>query len=100
MEKKILTDADVKRKGVKLVIAHARKKIDREFEGQEQVFEWIESVEELLTKEEFNKSEYIEKRKEFNDVIERTIDAEMRIKLRDSWISMGKALDKKVKKDR
>jgi hypothetical protein len=41
--------------------------------------------------------EYIEMRKSFTDVIESSPDEEIRFKLRDSWFSMGKALDKKVK---
>jgi hypothetical protein len=36
-------------------------------------------------------------RKQLNDLIERTLDEEIRFKLRDSWYSFGKALDKKVK---
>ena len=98
MEKKTITDADVKKKAVKLVVAHIKKKIDREFEGEGYVLSWLESMDTLMEKEEFDKIEYIEKRKEFNDAIERTLDAEMRAKLRDSWYSFGKALDKKVKK--
>ncbi len=97
-EKKVITDADVKKKGVKLVVTHIRKKIDREFDGQEHILRWLEKMEEVLAKEDFDKAEYIEMRKELNDVIERTIDGEMRIKFRDSWYSFGKALDKKVKK--
>lgn len=98
MEKKAMTDADVKKKGVKLVVAHIRKKIDREFDGQEHVFAWLEEMDQVLAKEGFEKLEYIEMRKQFNDVIERTLDGEMRNKFRDSWYSFGKALDKKVKK--
>ncbi len=51
-----------------------------------------------MDKPEFNMSEYIEMRKELNDIIERTLDEELRFKLRDSWYSMGKALDKKAKR--
>jgi len=93
-----MTDIDVKKKAVKLVVAHIRKKIDREFEGQEYVLAWLEEIDELLLKDEFNKAEYMEMRKNFNDAIERTLDIEMRSKFRDSWYSLGKALDKKVKK--
>lgn len=95
--KKVVTDIDVKRKAVKLVIAHIRKKLNREYAGSEHIHEWIEIVEEMLKKEEFVIKEYHAMRKELNDVIERTLDEEMRFKLRDSWYSMGKALDKKVK---
>ncbi len=97
-EKKVLTDVDVKRKAVKLVIAHLKKKIaETEFIGLDHVLEWIEEMDELLQKDEFVLVEYHQKRRDLNDVIERTVNEEMRFKLRDSWFSMGKALDKKVK---
>lgn len=95
--KKIQTDADVKRKAVKLVISHLKKKVSKEFVGSEHIHEWIEEMEKLLEKTEFELVEYVQMRKDLNDVIERTIDEEMRFKLRDSWYSFGRALDKKVK---
>ena len=95
--KKELTDIDVKRKAVKLVIAHLKKKLNRDFIGSEYVNEWISNMEKLLEKPEFVILEYIEMRKALNDVIESTLDEEIRYKLRDSWYSLGKALDKKVK---
>ena len=98
MEKKVMTDADVKKKAVKSVVAHIRKKIDREFEGQEHILRWLEEMEALLEKEGFEKPDYIQMRKDLNDVIERTLDGDMRLRLRDSWYSFVKALDKKVKK--
>jgi len=97
--KKVQTDADVKRKAVKLVIAHLKKKIAKEFIGSEHIKEWVEKMEKLLEKPEFNILEYIEMRRNLNDVIERTLDEEIRFKLRDSWYSLGKALDKKVKQN-
>jgi hypothetical protein len=96
--KKLLTDIDVKKKAVKLVIAHLKKKITSEFAGKEHALEWIDEIEELLEQEEFVVSEFYAKRRELNDVIERTLDEEMRYKLRDSWLSLGKALDKKLKR--
>lgn len=96
--KKVQTDADVKRKAVKLVIAHLKKKVAKDFIGSEHVKEWIADIEKLLEKPEFNIAEYIEARRNLNDVIERIIDEEMRYKLRDSWYSLGRALDKKAKK--
>lgn len=96
-EKKIQTDADVKKKAVKLVIAHLKKKITHEYVGSDHINDWIEEAEKLLDKPEFILTEYIVLRRNLNDVIERTIDEEIRFKLRDSWYSMGKALDKKVK---
>lgn len=95
--KKVITDIDVKRKAVKLVIVHLKKKIALEFIGKEHANEWITDMEKLLEKQDFAIREYIEMRKNLNDVIERTPDEEIRFKLRDSWYSLGKALDKKVK---
>ena len=95
--KKVQTDVDVKRKAVKLVIAHLKKKVTGEFIGSVHITDWISEFEKLLEKSEFSMIEYIEVRRDLNDVIERTVDEEMRFKLRDSWYSLGKALDKKVK---
>ncbi len=96
--KKVQTDNDVKRKAVKLVVAHLKKKLpENDFLGREHITQWIDGMEKLLLKEEFIFVEYIEMRRNLNDVIERTLDEELRFKLRDSWYSLGKALDKKVK---
>jgi len=97
-EKREVTDADVRKKAVKLVVAHIKKKINRDFAGSEYIKSWLEEMDKLLDKEGFDRTEYIEMRKQLNDVIERTMDDEMRIKLRDSWYSFGRALDKKAKK--
>ena len=97
--KKIQTDVDVKRKAVKSVISHLKKKVPKEFIGSEHFDEWIAEVEQLLGKPDFVIKEYHETRKNLNDVIERTLDEDIRFKLRDSWFSMGKALDKKVKQN-
>ena len=97
--KKELTDADVKKKAVKLVVAHLKKKLPEEsFLGSENIVNWIERFEELLEKPEFVVSECYDMRRELNDIIERTVDEDLRFKFRDSWFSLGKALDKKVKK--
>ena len=95
--KKILTDADIKRKAVKLVVVHIRKKTAKDFLGREYVENWADEMAELLKKTDFNIKEYVEMRRKLNDIIERILDEEMRFKLRDSWYSFGKALDKKVK---
>lgn len=95
--KKVQTDTDVKRKAIKLVIAHLKKKIPDEFLGSEHVHGWIAEMEKLMAKPEFNMVEYISMRKNLNEVIERIPDEETRFKLRDSWYSLGKAMDKKVK---
>lgn len=95
--KRIKTDADIKKKAVKLVIVHLKKKLSRDFVGSENIKEWIEQMEEILAKPDFDISEYIAMRRKLNDIIERTMEEEIRFKLRDSWYSMGKALDKKAK---
>jgi len=95
--KKILNDIDVKRKAVKLVVTHLKKKVISDFIGKDHISEWILKIDELLIKDEFEVKEYFDLKKELNDVIERTMDEEIRFKLRDSWVSLGKALDKKMK---
>ncbi|NLK68702.1 MAG: hypothetical protein GX283_06020 [Clostridiaceae bacterium] len=96
--KKIQTDEEVKKKAVKLVVAHIKRKASQDFSGIDYLNAWLEEMDALLEKEEFDIREYHEMRRHFNDVIESTLDANMRMKLRDSWYSMGKALDKKAKR--
>lgn len=96
-QKKVVTDFDVKRKAVKLVISHLKKKLVTIDNNRTSMDLWIERVEKLLQEEEFVIREYIEIRKDLNDIIERTMDEETRFKLRDSWYSFGKALEKKIK---
>ena len=92
------TDIDVKKKAIKLVVTHLKKKMpEGDFYGGENLLEWIDEIELLIEKDEFIVSEFIAQRKALNDVIERVIDVETRYKLRDSWFSLGKAIDKKVK---
>jgi hypothetical protein len=95
-EKHPMTDADVKRKAVKLVVAHMRKKVTTEYLGIEYLAGWLDEIEALLEREDFEIREYHHMRKELNEVIESTLDEEMRNRLRNSWLSMGKALDKKT----
>jgi hypothetical protein len=96
--KKVQTDEDVKKRAVKLVISHLKKKVEKEYVGKEHIDNWILEMEEVLGKPEFDIVEYYEMRRALNDVIERTIDEEMRFRIRDSWYSMGRALDKKAKR--
>lgn len=96
--KKVITDIDVKRRAVKLVISHLKKKLSENQNNKANIDLWIGEVEKLLAKDEFDIREYIEIRKDLNDIIERTMDEDTRFKLRDSWYSFGKALEKKVKK--
>lgn len=95
--KNMQTDTDVKRKAIKQVVAHIKKKITSEYVGKEHIEEWLTQIEEIMAKDEFNFRDYIQARKSLNDIIERTLDEEMRFKLRDSWYSLGKALEKKAK---
>ena len=74
-----------------------KKKVAKDFLGSQHINEWIEEMDELLKKPEFELVEYIQMRKKLNDVIERILDEEMRYKLRDSWYSFGRALDKKAR---
>jgi hypothetical protein len=97
--KKTQTDVDVKRKAVKLVISHLKKKLPKEYLGSDYVEQWLTTMEELLAKPEFVLSEYFEMRRNLNGIIEEIIDEEIRFKIRDSWYSLGKALDKKVKRN-
>lgn len=94
---KIQTDTDVKRKAIKQVVIHIKKKVTEDYVGIENLKEWINQIEELLTKEDFNIKDYIQVRKNLNDIIERTLNEEIRFKLRDSWYSLGKAMEKKAK---
>ena len=74
--RKVQTDIDVKRKAVKLVIVHLKRKIPKEFLGSDHVYSWITGIEKLLEKRDFSVIEIIEMRKGLNDVIERTLDEE------------------------
>jgi hypothetical protein len=94
---KELTDNDIKRKAVKLVVAHIRKKLPEDYDGETGLDAWLENIDALLDKEEFVIGEYYEMRNELNDVVDCMINDELRYKLRDSWYSFGKALEKKKK---
>ena len=94
---KMQTDTDAKRKAIKQVVFHIKKKAASEYVGIDHLKDWISNIEEIISKEEFVIKDYIEARKSLNDIIERTLDEEMRFKLRDSWFSLGKALEKKAK---
>lgn len=94
---KQLNELDVKRKAVKLVVAHLKKKVSKEYMGIEYLIDWLGEMDELLSREDFDIKEYYGMRRQLNSVIESTLDEEMREKIRNSWHSFGKALDKKVK---
>jgi len=98
MTKKIQSDEDIKRKAVKLVVSHMKKKLEELNEEGHILDAWVVEMEELLKKDTFDLHEYHEMRRRLNDAIDCTYDINLRYKLRDSWNSMGKALDKKAKK--
>jgi len=90
------TDEEVKHKAVKLVVAHLKKKVSGEYDGITYLAAWLDEIDALLEKEDFDIREYHRMKKELNSVIESTLDEKMRDHLRNSWLSMGKALDKKA----
>ncbi|MDR0287207.1 MAG: hypothetical protein LBI03_05825 [Clostridiales bacterium] len=97
--KKQLTDADVQKKSIKLIVIYLRKKMDPKLSGMNYIEGWIDDMEELLEKEDFVRSEYIDMRKRLNEAIEMVFDKDMRSSLRNSWYSYGKALEKKAPKE-
>lgn len=98
MTKKIQTDEDIKRKAVKLVVCHMKKKLEELNEEGHILDKWIVDIEAILLEEEFDLHVYHDMRRKLNDAIDCVYDVDLRYRLRDSWISMGKALDKKAKK--
>jgi hypothetical protein len=88
--------SDKRKKAIKMIIVHIKKKISTEFIGSENIKQWVVQMDELLTKKDFNITEYVIMRKKLNDIIDSILDEDIRYKLRDSWYSFGKALDKKI----
>ena len=93
---KIVTDADIQKKSVKLVVVHLRKKVDPNAAGIDKVCKWLDDMAALLAEDGFDRTEYLNMRKKLNDAIEWVFDVDMRQSLRNSWYSFGKALDKRV----
>ena len=91
-----LLDAALQKKSVKLVVMHLEKKIDPATPGIGNLLEWLDSMKSLLEEEDFVKPAYIEMRKKLYDAIEWIPDVEIRHRLRNSWYSYGKALEKKA----
>ncbi len=91
-------DAELQKKSVKSVVFHLKKKVDPDAAGIDRVCAWIADMDALLAQDGFNRGEYLEMRKKLNDAIEWVFDVELRHKLRNSWYSFGKAMDKKVPK--
>ena len=92
-----MTEAEVRYKAVRLVVAHMKKKVTGDFPGLEYLAAWLDEMDALMADENFDIREYHRMRKELNSVIESTLDETMRTSLRNSWFSMGKALEKKAK---
>ena len=91
-KKKVITDADLQKKSVKLVVVHLRKKVDPNAAGIDRVLSWLSDLEQ----DGFDRSVYLNMRQQLYEAIEWVFDVELRHKLRNSWYSYGKAMDKKV----
>ena len=96
--KKVMTDAQLQKKSVKLVVLHLKKKIDPDAAGIDRVCAWIDRMEELLAQDGFDRTQYLDMKKQLFDATEWVFDVDLRHKLRNSWYSFGKAMDKKVPK--
>ena len=94
--KKVITDADLQKKSVKVVVVHLRKKVDPNAAGIDRVLSWLSDMEALLEQDGFDRSVYLNMRQQLYEAIEWVFDVELRHKLRNSWYSYGKAMDKKV----
>lgn len=91
-----LLDAALQKKSIKLVVMHLEKKIAPDTPGIGNVLVWLDEMNELLAREDFVKADYIKMRKKLYDAIEWVPDTETRHRLRNSWYSFGKALEKKA----
>ena len=91
-----MTDFELKHKAVKQVVVHMKRKVQGEYAGSDHLKTWLEEMDALLEQPDFVLSAYYDMRHKLNDVIESTLDDQVRVRLRDSWFSFGKALDKKV----
>ena len=97
MTKKIYPDEYYKKKAIKLVVAHLRRKlIDAEHRDADFFEPWLTKMDILLEKDDFILAEYVDMRRELNNLIDSIYDIELRYKVRDSWSSYGKSLDKKA----
>ena len=97
MAKKIYPDEYYKKKAVKLVVAHLRRKLeDAEHSDAETFDDWLLDMDALLEKDDFVLAEYVEMRRKLNNLIDTIYDVRLRYKVRDSWNSFGRSLDKKA----
>lgn len=95
-KKKVYTDADIQKKSVKLVVVHLRKKVDPSASGIDRVISWLDEMEALLEQDGFDRGVYLNMRQRLYEAIEWVFDVDLRHKLRNSWYSYGKAMDKKA----
>lgn len=95
-DKTPVTDSEVRHKAVRLVVAHMKKKVTGDFPGIEYLTAWLEEMDAILATDSFDIKVYHRMRKELNSVIESALDESVRSSLRNSWFSMGKALEKKA----
>lgn len=97
--KRVQTDVELKKKAIKLVLSHIKKKIPEQGTNiEENLKNWILEMECLLQKDGFQVSEYVDMRKNLNELIESVSEDAFRYKLRDSWFSFGKAMYKTPKR--
>lgn len=95
-KKKVITDGDLQKKSVKLVVLHLRKKVDPNAAGIDRVCNWLDTMDGLLRQDGFDRGVYLDMRQQLYEAIEWVFDVDLRHKLRNSWYSYGKAMDKKV----
>ncbi len=99
MSKKIYPDEYYKKKAVKLVVSHLKRKLDDAENKETEIFDnWLFEMDELLQKEDFVMVDYVEMRRQLNNLIDRIYNVDLRYRVRDSWNSFGKSLDKKAPK--
>ena len=95
-KKKEITDADVQKRSVKMVVTHLKKKIHGIEAGIARLLDWIDEMDILLEEEGFDRTRYLEMRRNLYTATEWVFDVEVRSKLRSSWYSFGKAMEKKA----
>ena len=89
-------DAVLQKKSVKSVVMHLEKKVSPDIPGSANLFNWIAEMNRLLDEDGYDKTKYLEMRKKLNEAIGWITDVYVRNRLRNSWMSFGKAMEKKV----
>ena len=75
-KKKEMTDADLQKKSVKLVVMHLKKKVDPDAAGIDRLLAWLGEMEELLEKDGFDRVVYMNMRKQLYEAIEWVLDVD------------------------